>query len=178
MSGSPTYHQKGTSHTPPTWPWISCHLCWFSKSITGVHQGDNMSPVLFLFVIQAFLDTLQMKSQPIQYGYSLKTWMENTKTCKGRLLSQYTTAKGTPFFFSLSFYVDDSFFVFQNCQELQQAIIDLDKHFKPEWISSKTNFQKTSYYPIEKSPLVQQIQISGLNNHSSFQWRRWNRSSN
>ena len=27
---------------------------------TGVHQGDNMSPVLFLFVMQAFLETLQL----------------------------------------------------------------------------------------------------------------------
>ena len=28
---------------------------------TGVHQGNNMSPVLFLFIIQAFIDTLRMK---------------------------------------------------------------------------------------------------------------------
>jgi hypothetical protein len=27
---------------------------------TGVHQGDNMSPVLFLFIMQAFLDTLRI----------------------------------------------------------------------------------------------------------------------
>jgi hypothetical protein len=25
---------------------------------TGIHQGDSMSPVLFLFVMQAFLETL------------------------------------------------------------------------------------------------------------------------
>jgi hypothetical protein len=96
---------------------------------TGVHQGDNMSPVLFLFVIQAFLDTLQLKSQPVEYAYFPENKNGNSKTCKGRLLSQDTTAKGTPFFFSSSFYVDDSFFIFQTRQELQQAIIDLDKHF-------------------------------------------------
>ena len=45
------------------------------------------------------------------------------------MLSQNTTAKGTTFSFNSSFYVDDSFFVFQTRQELQQAIIDLDKHF-------------------------------------------------
>jgi hypothetical protein len=35
---------------------------------TGVHQGDNMSPVLFLFVMQAFLDTLEIKAQPIKFA--------------------------------------------------------------------------------------------------------------
>jgi hypothetical protein len=96
---------------------------------TGVHQGDNMSPVLFLFVIQAFLDTLQIRSQPIQYTYFPEHKNGNSKTCRGRLLSQNTTAKGTPFYFNSSFYVDDSFFIFQTRQELHQAIIDLDNHF-------------------------------------------------
>jgi len=36
---------------------------------TGVHQGDNMSPILFLFVIQAFLETLQLKAQPAQFAF-------------------------------------------------------------------------------------------------------------
>jgi hypothetical protein len=31
----------------------------------GVHQGDNMSPVLFLFVIQAFLETLRFNPPKI-----------------------------------------------------------------------------------------------------------------
>ena len=96
---------------------------------TGVHQGDNMSPVLFLFLIQAFLDTLQIRSQPIQYTYFPEHKNGNSKTCRGRLLSQNTTAKGTPFYFNSSFYVDDSFFIFQTRQELHQAIIDLDNHF-------------------------------------------------
>jgi hypothetical protein len=34
----------------------------------GVHQGDNMSPVLFLFVIQAFLDTLRL-TQAVNFAY-------------------------------------------------------------------------------------------------------------
>ena len=36
---------------------------------TGVHQGDNMSPVLFLFVMQAFLDTLQLPSPPALFSH-------------------------------------------------------------------------------------------------------------
>lgn len=35
---------------------------------TGIHQ-DNMSPVLFPFVIQAFLDTVQLKAQPVTFAY-------------------------------------------------------------------------------------------------------------
>ena len=145
-----------------------------------MHQGDNMSPVLFLFVIQAFLDTLQIRSQPIQYTYFPEHKNGNSKTRRGRLLSQNTTAKGTPFYFNSSFYVDDSFFIFQTRQELHQAIIDLDNHFarfglimhlgsdkikskseasffhrplnKPESISATTRSQKTSYCPtIKKS---------------------------
>jgi len=96
---------------------------------TGVHQGDNISSVLFLFVIQAFLDTLQLKTQPSQFAYFPENKNNNSKSQKGRLLSQNTTAKGSPFFFNSFFYVDDSFFLFNSRSELHQAIIELDKHF-------------------------------------------------
>ena len=88
-----------------------------------------MHSILFLFVIQAFQDTLQIQSQSVQFSYFHENKNGNTKTYKGRLLSQNTTTKGTPFLFNSSFYVDDSFFLFQTCQELLQAIINLHKHF-------------------------------------------------
>jgi hypothetical protein len=31
---------------------------------TGVQQGDNMSPVLFLFIMQTFLDTIKDEIPP------------------------------------------------------------------------------------------------------------------
>mmetsp|Transcript_1493 Transcript_1493/g.2313 ORF Transcript_1493/g.2313 Transcript_1493/m.2313 type:complete len:881 (+) Transcript_1493:452-3094(+) len=96
---------------------------------TGVHQGDNMSPVLFLFVIQAFLETLQLTAQPAQFTFFPDNKNNNSKTQKGRLLSQNTTAKGNPFFFNSSFYVDDSFFLFQSRSELHQAITEINEHF-------------------------------------------------
>jgi hypothetical protein len=96
---------------------------------TGVHQGDNMSPVLFLFVIQAFLDTLKLSSKPIHFSYFPENKNGNPHTIKGRLVSQNTTARGKPFNFNSSFYVDDSFFVFETIEELRQAIIELDQHF-------------------------------------------------
>jgi hypothetical protein len=96
---------------------------------TGVQQGKSMSPVLFLFVMQAFLDTLQLNSQPIQFSYFPENKNENLATCTGRLLGQNTAAKGTPFNFHSSFYVDNSFFIFTNKQELHSALVQLNKHF-------------------------------------------------
>jgi hypothetical protein len=84
---------------------------------TGVHKGDNMSPVLFLFVMQTFLETLQFESQPIQYSCFPKNKNINLHTYKGRLLSQNTKAKRSSFSFNSSFYVDDSFFCFQTRDE-------------------------------------------------------------
>jgi hypothetical protein len=119
-----------------------------------------MSSVLFLFVIQAFLDTLKLQAQPVQYAFFPKNKNGNLATIKGRLLSQNTSAKGTPFLFNSSFYVDDSFFLFATRQELQQAIEDIDQHFTP---TSKKRRRKQCpprrHHPKQrkKSPLHQQI---------------------
>lgn len=72
-----------------------------------------MSPVLFLFVIQAFLDTLKHESQPMNFSYFPENKNGNTKTAKGRLVNQNTSAKGTMFDLQSSFYVDDSFLYFK-----------------------------------------------------------------
>jgi hypothetical protein len=96
---------------------------------TDVRQGDNMPPVLFLYVMQAFLETLQLKSQPIQFSYFPKNKIGNLHTSKGRLLGQNTKARGLPFEFNSPFYIDNSFFCFQTRQELHQATIELNAHF-------------------------------------------------
>jgi hypothetical protein len=57
---------------------------------TGAHQGDNMAPVILLYVMQAFLETLQFESLPIPFSYFPKNKNGNLHTCKGRLLSQNT----------------------------------------------------------------------------------------
>jgi hypothetical protein len=87
-----------------------------------------MLPILFLFIIQAFLETLQIDGQPIQFSHFPENKNRNLKTCKGRLV-QNSSAKGLPFEFWNSFFVDGSFFLFQNLQELQNAIEQLNSHF-------------------------------------------------
>jgi len=88
-----------------------------------------MSSILFLFVIQAFLDTLNLQNTSISFNHFPENKNGNTKTIKGRLLSQNTNAKGSPFFFNSSFYIDDSFFLCQSKQELRETIIQLNEHF-------------------------------------------------
>jgi hypothetical protein len=53
----------------------------------------------------------------------------NLKNCKGRLLSQKSSAKGLPFEFRTSFFIYDSFFLIKNQPELQKAIAHLNSHF-------------------------------------------------
>jgi hypothetical protein len=51
------------------------------------------------------------------------------ETAKGRLINQNPKAKGMAFYLQSSFYVDDSFFVFQDRNELCDAVQVLNKHF-------------------------------------------------
>lgn len=51
----------------------------------GVHQGDNISPIHFLFLIQAIMDTLKLEMQPINFSYFPENKNGNVKTAKGRL---------------------------------------------------------------------------------------------
>ena len=88
-----------------------------------------MSAILFLNVILAFTETLCIDIQPTQFAFFPENKDGNLSTCKGRLLSQSSTAKGKLFYFNSSFYVGNSFFIFQTHHELLQAILQLDKHF-------------------------------------------------
>jgi hypothetical protein len=133
---------------------------------TGVHQGDNMSPVLFLFVMQAFLETLQLNLQPTLFAHFPENKNKNPLTCKGKLLGQNTKAKGTPFNFNSSLYVDDSFFCFQNREDLLKATIDLNTHFARFGLTMHLGSENTKskseamYFP----PTLKQANLEVINN--------------
>ena len=97
---------------------------------TGVHQGYNMSPVLFPFIMQAFLDTLKIEAQATEFTYFPENKNGNISTCKGRLLSQNVKAKGKSFNFRCPFYVNDSAFILNSTttwRELQPIYTNTSK---------------------------------------------------
>ncbi len=61
---------------------------------TGVQQGDNMSPVLFLFIIQVFLDTIKDEIPPVRISILPRTQKWKPKTLNGRLIGQPATSQG------------------------------------------------------------------------------------
>ena len=93
------------------------------KYTTGVHQDDNMTLIIFLFAIQAFLNNLKLSSKPMNFSHFPKNKNRNLNT------NLVKTPPGSTFYFNSSFNVDDSFFVFTTIQELHQAIIELHQHF-------------------------------------------------
>ena len=90
----------------------------------GVQQGDNIAPVLFLFLLMAFAQTLeQFWDVPIpEYVYPL----ENNA---GQLRRQKSTKQGrllTLFYF---LYVDDGAFLFETREDLAKGAQLLFDHF-------------------------------------------------
>jgi hypothetical protein len=70
-----------------------------------------MSPILFLFVMQAFMDTLKIDIPPAEFRYFPEHKNGNLKSLNGHLNGQPTASKGNPIHFNKSFYVDDSVFL-------------------------------------------------------------------
>jgi hypothetical protein len=52
-----------------------------------VYQGDSMSPIFFLFVMQAFLDTIECNVQQPEFSFFPENKNGNLQTCKGKLLN-------------------------------------------------------------------------------------------
>ena len=84
----------------------------------GVKQGDNMAPVLFLFLMQAMAETLEAEwilhnIETTEYRYH-----KETKVIKGRLCGQDPKAKGVTFSLFKILYVDDGAFMFTSKNDM------------------------------------------------------------
>jgi hypothetical protein len=97
----------------------------------GVQQGDNMAPVLFVFLMQAFAETLEKKWKgewginSLQYRY-----LKQVNAIRGRLRAQSTTTAGTVFELIYLLYVDDGVFMFETEQEMVKGADLIAEHFK------------------------------------------------
>eukprot|EP00978_Attheya_sp_CCMP212_P047678 scaffold422982_cov34-Attheya_sp.AAC.1 len=86
----------------------------------GVKQGNNMAPVLFIFLMNAFAETLESKwnFKKMEYNWFPKARNGNKK---GRLINQDSKAKGSTFDLFYFLYVDDGAMMFDNRTGLEEG---------------------------------------------------------
>jgi hypothetical protein len=97
----------------------------------GVHQGDNLAPLLFLLFFQATIDSLKKKWESEQIKCPEFHRFQDTKKGKprGRLRGQ-GKAKGTTFDFWKSLYADDGAFLFETRSDLEKGTKLIYEHFR------------------------------------------------
>lgn len=73
--------------------------------------------------------TLKLNTEPFNFAFFLENQNGSAKTAKGGLKNQNTSTKDVAFDIQSSFYINDSFFVFQNRNELHNAVGALNNPF-------------------------------------------------
>jgi hypothetical protein len=131
----------------------------------GVKQGDNMAPVLFLFLMHALAEVLDQEWQVEKLEF--RHHKHRDRKPLSRLKAQPTGSMGVKTSFYQSLFVDDGVFLFNNRQDLEwgtQALYNtfdrfgLDMHIGRNGKESKTEivyFPPTlsNYLPVDKSPV-------------------------
>eukprot|EP00816_Leptocylindrus_hargravesii_P009688 CAMPEP_0196803790 /NCGR_PEP_ID=MMETSP1362-20130617/3272_1 /TAXON_ID=163516 /ORGANISM="Leptocylindrus danicus, Strain CCMP1856" /LENGTH=103 /DNA_ID=CAMNT_0042175621 /DNA_START=49 /DNA_END=360 /DNA_ORIENTATION=- len=89
-------------------------------NVVKVKQGDNLAPILFLFVMQAAMETLHFVWRDHNISTPSFTWQleDDTAIDNSTLTSQNPNRPGTPFDFWCSLYVDDSAFIYASQDEM------------------------------------------------------------
>jgi len=98
---------------------------------TGMQQGDNMTPILFLCIMQAAIESLHTKltCNKLEFCYAPN---RKSSTCQyGRLALQPKpkTTKGDAFQIDDLLYVDDGTFLFLILTEMKKATQTIHDHF-------------------------------------------------
>ena len=94
---------------------------------TGVQQGDNVAPSLFLLFMLAVSLTLKKKwkFQTPKFGHFKQTkWNKS-----GRLKNQNFKVKGDIFELFHILFVDDSTFIFETPEELVNGVKEIQQHY-------------------------------------------------
>jgi hypothetical protein len=134
------------------------------ESTCGVKQGDNLGPILFIFMIQAVSTTLDKKwdfETPDLCWHGMKadgSHKHNPSLGKGT----NTNTEGTPFSFWKSYYVDDAAFLFLNRENIERASRLIMKHFKRFGLTMHSGDKRTN-----KSSKTEAMHIPQMNQQSS-----------
>ena len=101
-------------------------------STVGVKQGNNLAPILFLFVMQAAMDTLEVvwKENKIETPEFMWAPDDEDGTANGTVTGQKTNIRGSLFNFWRSLYADDGAFIFCNRDDMVKGMSLLHIHFK------------------------------------------------
>ena len=101
----------------------------------GVRQGDNMAPVLFLFLMSAFAETLETewKKEQIEVctvrsvvGPSL---LSGKGKLRGHLRKEYSSSTLTGIEILQCLYVDDGAFIFTSHADMTKGLTLIYRHF-------------------------------------------------
>ena len=95
----------------------------------GVRQGDNMSPVIFLFYIHVamILTRKEAKRQGVQ---DIRLNMPKSDIRYGKLSAQNTNAKGREITLNDLLYVDDTAYLTDNHEDLLKMASIIEEQFK------------------------------------------------
>jgi hypothetical protein len=116
------------------------------ESTCGDKQGDNLGPILFIFMIQMVLTKLDKKwdfEMPDLRWHGMKAdgrYKYNPNLGKGN----NTNTEGTPFSFWKSYYVDDAAFLFLNRENIERASKLIMKHFKRFGLTVHSGDERTN----------------------------------
>ena len=101
-------------------------------NLVGVKQGDNLAPVLFLFVMQAAMETLDNAWRDYNIITPSFSWQPETEDepTTGTLVGQNPKRSGSLFDFWRSLYADDGAFVFTSREDMIRGTSLLHAHFK------------------------------------------------
>ena len=101
-------------------------------NLVGVKQGDNLAPVLFLFVMQAALESLERVWAEHSIILPSFNWLPNNEdgTSNGTLTGQRANQPGVSFEFFRSLYADDGAFMFTSREDMINGTSLLHTHLQ------------------------------------------------
>ena len=97
----------------------------------GVKQGDSMVPVLFMFLMMAFSETIEDKWTALGLNKAQFVCKDNSPISTGQLVSHRTgtLSSGVLFYLFYMLYVDNGAFVFESRTDIKKGITLLSDHF-------------------------------------------------